>query len=142
MQRPAVVPLAGDYGGQALFGKLRAGREALDVSGSPVIAKAKAICYEFRMGLYLLLIKFLVAGNMTAHFLRYGDARYHAGLMTWVQAFFLLFFGNGLWVFLFGGVFIFTLWYGFFHFLEYLENRHTGWTFLAILIAFPLILQL
>mgnify|MGYP005855171463 FL=1 len=92
------------------------------------------------MGLYLLVLKIYAAAQITARFTRNGDASFHAGLMTWLQIAFLLFLGHGLSALLFSGVFIFTLWYGFFNLLSHLQNHNTLWV-VTVLLGIPFLAQ-
>lgn len=89
-----------------------------------------------QMGLYLLVLKIYAAAQVTARYTRNGDASFHAGIITWLQIAFLLFLGHGLSAILFSGVFIFTLWYGFFNLLSHLQNYHTLWI-ITVLIGIP-----
>lgn len=94
------------------------------------------------MGLYLFIIKLVVAAWMTKRFIRSGDASYHAGLLALMQVVLLALMGQPVAAVLFHGVFAYTLWLGFFMFLEYAEDWHIGWTCAAVAVLIPVLCQL
>ncbi|MCH8475289.1 MAG: hypothetical protein LAT55_08675 [Opitutales bacterium] len=72
---------------------------------------------------YLFIIKLFVAATFVKHFFLREDPVFYAGWLTLLQVLFQIFLGHGIGAILYYGVFLFTLWLGYFHFLIWLEKK-------------------
>ena len=72
---------------------------------------------------YLFLIKIFAASALVRHFFLRQDPIFFAGWLALLQVLFQIFLGYGIGAILFYGVFVFTLWLGYFHLLILVEKK-------------------